>query len=50
MILGAGKAAASMAAAVAAHYAAHGLGPVNGAVDNAYCFCSGIYAIISYNK
>lgn len=36
IVIGAGKAAASMAAAIAAHYAAHGLGPVNGAVVTRY--------------
>jgi len=36
VVLGAGKAAASMAAAVSAHYAAHGLGPVGGAVVTRY--------------
>jgi glycerate 2-kinase len=36
VVIGAGKAAASMAAAVAAHHVAHGLGPVSGAVVTRY--------------
>lgn len=36
VVVGAGKAAASMAVAVAAHHAAHGLGPVSGVVVTRY--------------